>query len=142
MASWPQFETSAPEFGAAARRLLVGADGVAIGFLATVSSRGNPHLSPVCPIFAGEQLYLSAGAHTPKAADLRSFTGVTQVAELGGGRFRLHCADGADPRESLAELAARNNWGLLELRAEGKTLEEIFVELTSGDEARETEDAA
>jgi ABC-2 type transport system ATP-binding protein len=74
----------------------------------------------------------------PKVVDLRSFSGVTQVAELGAGRFRLHCADGADPREALAELAARNNWGLLELRAEAKTLEEIFVELTSGDEPRET----
>jgi ABC-2 type transport system ATP-binding protein len=78
----------------------------------------------------------------PRAGDLRSFTGVKQVAELGAGRFRLHCEDNADPREALAELAARNNWGLLELRAEGKTLEEIFVELTSGDEPRAAREAA
>ncbi len=79
----------------------------------------------------------------PKADDLRSFTGVKQVAELGGGRFRLHCADNADPREALAELASRNNWGLLELRTEAKTLEEIFVELTAGDEPRAaTQEAA
>ena len=73
----------------------------------------------------------------PKADDLRSFKGVTKVAELGGGRFRLHCEDAADPREQLAELAARNNWGLVELRAESKSLEEIFVELTAGDEPRD-----
>ena len=73
----------------------------------------------------------------PKAEDLRSFKGVQKVAELGGGRFRLHCEDAADPREQLAELAARNNWGLVELRAEGKTLEETFVELTAGDEPRD-----
>ena len=78
----------------------------------------------------------------PKADDLRSFKGVTQVAELGAGHFRLHCADHADPREALAELAARNNWGLLELRAEQKTLEEVFVELTAGDEPREAAPAA
>jgi ABC-2 type transport system ATP-binding protein len=78
----------------------------------------------------------------PRAEDLRRFTGVKQVAELGAGRFRLHCADDADPREALAELAARHNWGLLELRAEGKSLEEIFVELTSGDEARVPQEAA
>ena len=30
-----------------------------------------------------------------------------------------------------------NNWGLLELRGEHKTLEEIFVELTAGDEPRD-----
>ena len=73
----------------------------------------------------------------PKAEDLRTFKGVTQVADLGAGRFRLQCEDSADPREQLAELAARNNWGLLELRAESKTLEEIFVELTAGDEPRD-----
>jgi len=78
----------------------------------------------------------------PKADDLRSFKGVAQVAELGAGHFRLHCADDADPREALAELAARNNWGLLELRAEQKTLEEVFVELTAGDEPREAAPAA
>jgi ABC-2 type transport system ATP-binding protein len=78
----------------------------------------------------------------PKADDLRSFTGVKQVAELAAGRFRLHCEDGADPREAIAELASRNKWGLLELRAEAKTLEEIFVELTSGDEPREAVPAA
>ena len=72
MAGWSEFEKAAPEFGAAGRRLLIGADGVAIGFLASVSVGGAPHLSPVCPIFAGEHLYLSAGAHTPKAADLRT----------------------------------------------------------------------
>ena len=73
----------------------------------------------------------------PKAEDLRSFKGVTQVAEMGAGIFRLQCDGDADPREQLAELAARNNWGLLELRAEQKTLEEVFVELTSGDEPRD-----
>jgi ABC-2 type transport system ATP-binding protein len=73
----------------------------------------------------------------PKVEDLKTFKGVTQVAELGAGRFRLQCEDSADPREQLAELAARNNWGLLELRAESKTLEEIFVELTAGDEPRD-----
>jgi ABC-2 type transport system ATP-binding protein len=78
----------------------------------------------------------------PKAADLGSFKGVTQVAELGAGQFRLHCAGDADPREALAELAARNNWGLLELRAEQKTLEEVFVELTAGDEPRDAAPAA
>jgi ABC-2 type transport system ATP-binding protein len=72
----------------------------------------------------------------PKAEDLRSFQGVQKVVELGAGRFRLHCADGFDPREQLAELAARSSWGLVELRVEGKTLEEIFVELTAGDEPR------
>ena len=51
MASWAELEVEAPEVGAAGRRLLVGDDGVAIGFLATTAAHGVPHLSPVCPIF-------------------------------------------------------------------------------------------
>ncbi len=70
--SWVEFERDAPEFSAAGRRLLVGSDGVAIAFLATVSLRGVPRLTPVCPIFCGDHLYLSAAARTPKASDLRA----------------------------------------------------------------------
>ncbi len=70
MASWAEFEASTSEFAEAGRRLLVGADGVAIAFLATVSAAGSPHLSPVCPIFCGGRLYLSVGARTPKRRGL------------------------------------------------------------------------
>ena len=45
--SWAEFERSAAEFGAAGRRRLIGSDGVAIGFLASVSPRGGLHVSPV-----------------------------------------------------------------------------------------------
>ena len=72
----------------------------------------------------------------PAAAELQKVAGAARVDDLGEGRFRLHCGDGPDPREALADAAARGNWGLLELHAERKTLEEIFVELTAGDEPR------
>ncbi|MBM4383520.1 MAG: pyridoxamine 5'-phosphate oxidase family protein [Deltaproteobacteria bacterium] len=88
MASWSQFNKAAPDFGAAGRRLLVGPDGVAIGFVATVGAHGVPHLSPVCPIFCDAHLYISAGAHTPKAADLRA-----------SGRYVLHAFLGAKDEE-------------------------------------------
>jgi hypothetical protein len=88
VATWSEFDGAAPELGAAGRRLLVGADGVAIGFLASVGARGAPHLAPVCPIFCGADLYLSAGAHTPKAGDLR-----------GSGRYVLHAFLAANDEE-------------------------------------------
>jgi len=69
----------------------------------------------------------------PDNSVLQNFAGVTQVQSLPNGLLRLSVADGADPREALASAAASNNWGLYELRAEGKTLEEVFVELTSGE---------
>jgi ABC-2 type transport system ATP-binding protein len=72
----------------------------------------------------------------PSLVELDKFPGVKGVQELGAGRFRLHCAENADPREALAEAAVRHNWGLVELRAEHKTLEEIFVDLTSRDDPR------
>ncbi|MES0874988.1 ABC transporter ATP-binding protein [Sinimarinibacterium thermocellulolyticum] len=73
----------------------------------------------------------------PAAAALESIVGVRRVQALEAGRFRIEAADGADPREALAEAAARGNWGLYELSAQSRTLEEIFVELTSGDIEKE-----
>jgi Pyridoxamine 5'-phosphate oxidase len=81
--SFASFEAAAPELGAAARRLFVGADGVAIGFLATVSERGRPHLAPVCPIFCGDDLFVVAAAHSPRTADLRTNTAFVLHAFLG-----------------------------------------------------------
>lgn len=72
MCTWAEFETKAPAFAAAARRLFIGTDGVAIGFLATVSPEGEPHLAPVCPIFTDKGIYLSAASATPKIRDLRT----------------------------------------------------------------------
>jgi len=70
---------------------------------------------------------------TPDLAALKNIVGITQVQTLPSGLLRLSIAADADPREALADAAASNHWGLFELRAEGKTLEEVFVELTSGE---------
>ena len=68
---------------------------------------------------------------------LAGVPGVGTVTELGADRYRVAINDDADPREAIAIAAAQHDWGLIELRAEQKTLEEIFVELTSGEEVRE-----
>jgi len=83
MATWAEFERAAPDFAATARRLLVGSDGVAIAFLATVTQANTPRLAPVCPIFRGHHVYLSAGADTPKVRDLRVKRVYTLHAFLG-----------------------------------------------------------
>lgn len=67
---------------------------------------------------------------------LDRIAGVKSVTALGDGRFRFVCQDGADPREAIAAAAADRGWGLYELAAQRRTLEEIFVELTSGDEQK------
>ncbi len=106
VASWAEFEASAPDFAAAGRRLLIGPDGVAIGFLACVSARGLPHLSPVCPIFCGDRLYLSVGAHTPKAADLREAGVYVLHAFLGARDEEFQVAGRALRVEDRSERSA------------------------------------
>lgn len=110
MASWAEFEREAPEFGKAGCRLLIGQDGVAIGFLASASTRSIPHLSPVCPIFCGQHLYLSAGAHTPKVADLRAVGVYVLHAFLGANDEEFQVSGRAteveDPEERTAVHAA------------------------------------
>ena len=110
MASWAEFESSAPDFAAAGRRLLAGSDGLPIGFFASRSARGLPHLSPVCPIFAGNHLYLSAGAHTPKVTDLRATGAYVLHAFLGANDEEFQVAGRAlevqDPAERSAAHAA------------------------------------
>ena len=88
MQTWTELEAAAPDFAKAARRLFIGSDGVAIGFLATASREGAPHIAPVCPIFAEDNLYLSAGTHTPKVRDLR-----------GNPSFALHSFLGQNDEE-------------------------------------------
>lgn len=92
MRSWSEFESAAPEFAAAARSLFVGSDGVAIGFLATASLLGAPHLAPVCPIVSGTDLYLSAATGTPKVRDLRDNPAYALHSFLGASdeEFQLH----------------------------------------------------
>ena len=74
---------------------------------------------------------VAAFRRPPESGQLIGLTDVTEVDALGEGRFRLRLAPGADPREAIADAATRAGWGLVELHAEVKTLEETFVELTS-----------
>jgi hypothetical protein len=87
MGSWSDLERQAPALAAAGRRLLK-VDAMPIAFAATVARGGAPRLAPVCPIFADGQVYLSVGAHTPKADDLAR-----------DGRFALHAFLGSADEE-------------------------------------------
>ncbi len=88
MSTWARFRLDCPKLEEAGRRLLIGEDGVAIAFLATSNAAGIPHLSPVCPIFTHDALYLSAASQSPKVRDLRS-----------NGEFALHAFLGESDEE-------------------------------------------
>jgi ABC-2 type transport system ATP-binding protein len=67
---------------------------------------------------------------------LQSLPGVQRV-EAGAPdewtRFLLECGADADVRPEVFALASRNGWALRELRAEKRSLEDIFVALTEGE---------
>jgi len=77
-----------------------------------------------------------AGFTAPPSVDaLAQLPGVAKVEPLPRQHFRIHVADGQDPRAAIAAAANAGGWGLIELHAQVRTLEEIFVELTSRDSA-------
>lgn len=77
---------------------------------------------------------LILGLNNPPSEDeLMEVTDVTSVETLNNNRFRLNHPVEQNPAEKIAKVAAENNWGLFELSPEQKTLEQIFVELTSGE---------
>lgn len=106
MATWSELEAAAPEIAAAARRLMVGADGVAIAFLATASAEARPHLSPVCPVFCGNGLYLCASARTPKVRDLHVNPVFVLHAFLGENDEELQVSGTASEVSDVAERGA------------------------------------
>ena len=68
---------------------------------------------------------------------LSKVDGVVDVSLTdAGGRqqFIVDCAPSRDLRIELAKAVADNGWGLVELRAMGLSLEEIFLRLTTEDE--------
>ena len=67
--------------------------------------------------------------NSPTIEALQSIDQVNSVDELGDNRFRLKYD--TSPAKQIAIEAVNNNWGLLELSPEQKTLEQIFVEITS-----------
>ena len=71
----------------------------------------------------------------PVAEALERIPGVEQVESLGEGRFRLRHDGRPEVAEAVAATAVAEDWGLLALVPERRTLEQIFVELTT----RETE---
>jgi len=70
----------------------------------------------------------------PEMARLHGLPGVASTEPLGEGRFRLRLEPSASPPE-IARHAVEAGWGLRELTPERHDLEQIFVELTSGEEA-------
>ena len=81
---------------------------------------------------------LLLGLHQPpEPSELSKINGVTNVEVLDDNLFRISHSTENSPAETIAEQAVKNSWGLFELSPERKTLEQIFVDITSTEHTAE-----
>ncbi len=84
--------------------------------------------------------------HPPGEAALLAIPGVQGVETLEPQRLRIRYDSEAStaqgPAEALAQAAVEQGWGLFELSPEQRSLEEIFVDLTTRDDAPQPGEAA
>lgn len=100
-----------------------------------IISRGKLVYDAAIDELGKESTLIVGFARPPDSAELSGIGGVSKVSVQANGQMVLSLDKGADPREALVNRAVDQDWGLLELRLQSKTLEEIFVELTSGEAA-------
>lgn len=111
-----------------------------------------PEVQAICThvqiMYAGRLVYASALADLerrqsdclqirletpPPTTVLSELPAVTQVEELGNGRFHLrHTDGGAELIQTLVAQACASGWGLRELTPVYASLEHVFIELTLG----------
>jgi Pyridoxamine 5'-phosphate oxidase len=112
MASWAEFERSAPDMADVAARLWPGITRLGrledyqprpggtifrVAYLATTRPDGSPRLHPFCPIIAGGRLFAAIPARSPKGNDLRR-----------DGRCAIHALPGPDDDELCIRARARD----------------------------------
>jgi ABC-2 type transport system ATP-binding protein len=81
-------------------------------------------------------------AQTPDITVLLAVEGVTAVDSLDDGRLRIHHSPQDNPATILAETVVAQGWGLLELSPERRSLEQIFVDITTTEDVPVAEVAA
>ncbi|MBK8163841.1 MAG: ATP-binding cassette domain-containing protein [Gammaproteobacteria bacterium] len=94
-------------------------------FSDTIDNLAHQPVSALCAAFR----------NPPAAAELARLPGVQEVEDLGAGRLRLRCDPAGDITDALLERALAGGWRLYELVPERKSLEQIFVDITSRDVA-------
>ncbi len=98
-----------------------------------IVNRGRVVYDAAVDAHEGKNSLILELARPPALKDLADIQGVAGVEALDARRLRLSLVQDTDPRDAVVAQAVQHGWGLRELRMETKTLEEIFVELTSGD---------
>jgi ABC-2 type transport system ATP-binding protein len=110
------------------------------GKVVAVDSPGNL----TARLQGSQSLYLQVdgGGDDPEPA-LRKVDGVAAVSVAdqrdGVSGFQIEIAPGHDVRREVSRTVVTNGWGLLELRAQQMSLEDIFLQLTTEEAAGEAD---
>ena len=90
---------------------------------------------------SGDRIYVTMRGPQPeveaklaKLAGIKSLRAVEQRAE-GRVRYEIFTGNGADPAESIFQVAADNRWPLSELSRDTSSLEDVFHRLTQSEQA-------
>jgi ABC-2 type transport system ATP-binding protein len=67
----------------------------------------------------------------PNLDYLAQLDGVRKIDDLGDGRYRVFHDRESNPAERLAEAVVAARWGLLELAPERRSMEDIFIDITT-----------
>ena len=67
----------------------------------------------------------------PDLSQLAQLDGVRKIDDLGEGRYRIFHDRDSSPAEQLAAVVVNAGWGLLELAPERRSMEEIFIDITT-----------
>jgi ABC-2 type transport system ATP-binding protein len=67
----------------------------------------------------------------PESGLLESLDGVQSVSHLSDGQWELQTSSPDRVKKQLMELALRNNWNIITLQSETRSLEDIFRQLTN-----------
>lgn len=72
---------------------------------------------------------------------LLTVEGISSIDDLGSHLYRIHHEPENNPANAIAKLAIDKDWGILELTPERRSLEEIFVDITTTEVDSATEAA-
>ena len=75
----------------------------------------------------------------PELATLESIASVNSVQQIDSQRFRIHYEPSSSPALMLVELSVNQHWQLFELVPETRSLEQIFLELTTTETDNDSE---
>ncbi len=68
---------------------------------------------------------------------LGKISGIVEIQSLENNGYRIIHDSGSNPADEIARVAVEGNWGLLELTPASPGLEQVFLNLTRGEEAHD-----